>query len=105
MADDIWLSPAYGRDTAWIGIPSKRPFGKVTPHAAIFARFEQIMRAHGGRPHWAKEHSLRARELAPLYSRWADFLRVREKLDPNGTFLNSYLRELLGVDAPARARL
>mmetsp|Transcript_6349 Transcript_6349/g.16555 ORF Transcript_6349/g.16555 Transcript_6349/m.16555 type:complete len:494 (+) Transcript_6349:98-1579(+) len=104
-ADDIWLSPAYGRDTAWIGIPSKRPFGKETPHAAMFSRFEEIMQRHGGRPHWAKEHSVRAPQLRALYPRWADFLAVRARLDPDETFLNPYLRELLGVPAAARSRL
>jgi len=105
-ADDIWLSPAYGRDTAWVGIPAKRPFGKETPHAEVFAEFERVMLAHGGRPHWAKEHSLRAPALRGLYERWPDFLRARARLDPHGTFLNAYLRELLGVEGGAvRARL
>lgn len=104
-ADDIWLSPAHGRATAWIGIPAKRPFNRETPHADMFARFEQIMLRHGGRPHWAKDHSLRAAELARLYPRWADFLAVRKRLDPEGVFLNDYFRELLGVPAPVRSRL
>lgn len=55
------------------------------------------MLRHGGRPHWAKEHSLRAPQLRPLYARWEDFMRVRQALDPDGVFLNDYLRELLGV--------
>jgi L-gulonolactone oxidase len=27
-ADDIWLSPSYGRDSAWIGIIMYRPYGR-----------------------------------------------------------------------------
>lgn len=104
-ADDIWLSPAHGRATAWIGIPAKRPFNRETPHAAMFERFEQIMLRHGGRPHWAKDHSLRAPELAALYPRWADFLKARARLDPDGVFLNGYLREIFGVPAAARSRM
>jgi len=63
------------------------------------------MQRHGGRPHWAKEHSVRAPQLRALYPRWADFLAVRARLDPDETFLNPYLRELLGVPAAARSRL
>jgi L-gulonolactone oxidase len=30
-ADDIWLSPSYGRDSAWIGIIMYRPYGRYAP--------------------------------------------------------------------------
>lgn len=96
-ADDVWLSPAYERDTVWIGIPAKRPFDRETPHEAEFAHFEGIMLRHGGRPHWAKEHSVHAPLLRAMYPRWDAFLEARQRLDPHGVFLNEYLRELLGV--------
>lgn len=44
-------------------------------------------------------HTLTAHELRPLYPRWDDFQAVRRQLDPNGLFLNSYLRRLLGEAA------
>ncbi|HEX8728908.1 MAG TPA: D-arabinono-1,4-lactone oxidase, partial [Ktedonobacterales bacterium] len=37
------------------------------------------------------------------YPRWQDFLRVRATLDPQGVFLNDYLRRLLGVEAATAA--
>lgn len=101
-ADDIWLSPAYGRDTAWVGIPAKRPFGEETEHAEVFAAFEQIMLALDGRPHWAKEHSCDAHVLARRYEHWHDFMRVRERMDPEGVFLNDLARL---VGRPGRAKL
>ena len=57
-----------------------------------------MFRAHGGRPHWGKKHTLRAADLRPLNPDWDRFLAVRQRLDPDGVFLNGYLRGLLGVD-------
>lgn len=88
--DDAWLSPAYGRDSAFIAVHQYR--GR--PLEPYFPRAEAILRAHGGRPHWGKLHSLTARELAPLYPRWEDFHAQRRRLDPRGRFLNPYLRRL-----------
>ena len=39
-------------------------------------------------------HTLTARELRPLYPRWDDFQAVRRRLDPDGLFLNPYLRKI-----------
>lgn len=92
-ADDIWLSPFYQRDCVAISVHQYVGMD----HEAYFRGAEAIFRNHGGRPHWGKMHTLTARELAPLYPRWDDFLAVREKLDPRGSFLNPYLRQLFGV--------
>jgi FAD/FMN-containing dehydrogenase len=54
------------------------------------------MRAHGGRPHWGKLHSLEAAELADEYPRFADFLALRDRLDPDRVFVNDHLRRILG---------
>lgn len=90
--DDIWLSPAYGRDTAFVAVHMYRGM----PHEAYFSAMEAIFRRHGGRPHWGKMHSLEARELSRLYPRWNDFCRIRDEQDPEGRFLNSHLSSLLG---------
>ena len=54
------------------------------------------MRAHDGRPHWGKLHTLGAADLAPVYPRFADFLALRDRLDPDGLFTNGYLDRVLG---------
>ena len=64
--DDVWLSPAYGRDVAWVGIPSKRPHGKETAHAETFALFESVMLKYDGRTHWAKQHTCDGRSWNPF---------------------------------------
>lgn len=92
-ADDAYLSPAHGRPTVTISLHQNA----TLPFWEYFSDIEPIFRAHGGRPHWGKKHSLHAAELQPLYPAWDHFLEVRQRMDPTGVFLNPYLRELLGV--------
>ncbi|GHG45207.1 FAD-linked oxidoreductase [Streptomyces griseocarneus] len=91
-ADDIPLSTASGRDTAYIAVHMYRG----TPHRAYFTAAEQIMTAHGGRPHWGKLHSRDAAYLAGVYPRFGEFAAVRDRLDPHRVFGNDYLRRVLG---------
>jgi FAD/FMN-containing dehydrogenase len=91
--DDLSLSPAYGRDTVFISCHMYRGM----EYNRYFKGLEPIFLAHGGRPHWGKLHSLNAADLRPMYPKWDEFLSVREKYDPDGVFLNAYLRRLLGV--------
>ncbi|MEV6776746.1 D-arabinono-1,4-lactone oxidase [Streptomyces syringium] len=91
-ADDVLLSTAYGRDTAYLAVHMYRG----TPHRAYFTAAEQIMTAHGGRPHWGKLHSRDAAYLAGAYPRFAGFGALRDRLDPQRVFGNDYLRRVLG---------
>lgn len=95
-SDDIWLSPAYQRESAYIAVHMYRGM----PYRSYFTHIEQIFRRYDGRPHWGKMHTRRADELAALYPRWHDFRRLRAELDPQGMFLNDYLRALFDADAP-----
>jgi L-gulono-1,4-lactone dehydrogenase len=91
-ADDIWLSTAYGRDTAYIAIHQYVGM----PYQEYFAVFESIAATVGGRPHWGKMHTLGAGRLGALYPKFADFLRVRHEADPQRRFANPYLEQVLG---------
>lgn len=91
-ADDIPLSTASGRDSFYLAFHTHR----AADHTAYFALMEQVMRAHGGRPHWGKVHTRQADGLAPLYPRFDEFLEMRERLDPDRVFTNGYLRRVLG---------
>lgn len=103
-ADDAWLSPASGRASVFIGIIAYRPFGVDSAYAAYFAAFEGIMRELGGRPHWAKDFSLRGDAgFAQLYPRWADFKRLRAEMDPRGVFVNDFVRRTFGLPLPPQA--
>jgi FAD-linked oxidoreductase len=91
-ADDIWLSTAYGRDSAYIAIHQYAGL----PYRAYFDLFESVVAPVGGRPHWGKLHSLDAGRLSPLYPRFEDFRRVRAEVDPEARFGNAYLGRVLG---------
>jgi L-gulonolactone oxidase len=91
-ADDVWLSTAYERDSAYIAVHQYHRMD----HRRYFAAFEAIVAEHAGRPHWGKLHTLDAERLRPLYPRFDDFCRVRRQLDPAGLFGNEYLQRVFG---------
>lgn len=91
--DDTWLGTASGRNSVYIAV--HRYIRDRVPQ--YFPEMESILRSHGGRPHWGKQHTLRAPDLAQLYPRFEDFRAVRQQVDPQGLFVNDYLRELLGA--------
>lgn len=98
-ADDIWLSTAQGRDSAYIAI---HQFVGM-PYLEYFAGFASIAAEVGGRPHWGKMHNLDAPALQKLYPHFDDFRRIREELDPAGVFSNPYLDRVLGPLATSAA--
>jgi FAD-linked oxidoreductase len=91
-ADDVWLSTAYGRESAYVAIHQYAGL----PYQEYFDRFESIVAEVAGRPHWGKMHSLDAARLDSLYPRFGDFRRVRAEADPERRFGNAYLTRVLG---------
>ena len=91
-ADDIWLSTASGRDSAYIAIHQYAGL----PYREWFGRFESVVAEVDGRPHWGKMHSLDAARLRSLYPHFDDFRRVRAETDPEGRFGNGYLTKVIG---------
>ncbi|MEZ0066837.1 FAD-linked oxidoreductase [Streptacidiphilus sp. MAP12-20] len=91
-ADDLWLSTANGRDTAYIAVHLYRG----TADQGYFTEVEKIMTAHQGRPHWGKLHTRDAAYLAKAYPHFADFTALRDRVDPERRFANDYLRRVLG---------
>ncbi len=89
-ADEIWLSPAYKRDSAVISFHMY----KGMPYEQYFRDMEKIMKKYEGRPHWGKMHNQSSAHLHFLFPKLADFLAIRQELDPNGIFLNNYVQEL-----------
>ncbi|MFI5680841.1 D-arabinono-1,4-lactone oxidase [Streptomyces cellulosae] len=92
-ADDITLSTASGRDSAYIAVH----LVKGTPYQAYFSAAERIFTAYEGRPHWGKVHTRDAEYFAGVYPRFAEFTALRDRLDPDRRFQNDYLRRVLGA--------
>lgn len=89
-ADDIWMSPMNAGPVAAI---SMHQYAKMPWHEH-FAVAEAIFRAHGGRPHWAKRHTLTRADVDALYPMAERYRAVRRAADPSGTFLNPHLEAL-----------
>ena len=94
-ADDIPLSPAFGRPTGYVAVHVYHKF----EYEPYFREVEAIMNAYQGRPHWGKLHFQTAEALRPRYPQWDRFVEVRNRLDPNGMFQNRYLDQVLGARA------
>jgi FAD-linked oxidoreductase len=92
-ADDVWLSAAYGRDTAWVAV---HMFEHVR-YAAYFGAVEERALAVGGRPHWGKLHTRDAAWCADELPGFARFAAVRDRVDPDRVFSNDHLRHVLGA--------
>ena len=92
-ADDSWLSTASARPSVTISVHE----GASRDYKPLFLAAEDIFRGFDGRPHWGKVHFHSGRDLARLYPQWEAFHAIRSQFDPEGVFLNNYLRELFGT--------
>ncbi|HET6259510.1 D-arabinono-1,4-lactone oxidase [Pseudonocardia sp.] len=92
-ADDIPLSTAAGRDSAYIAVHVYRG----QPHEAYFGAVEAVLAGVGGRPHWGKLHTQTAATLCERYPAFDGFVALRDRLDPEGRFTNAYLDRVLGA--------
>jgi L-gulono-1,4-lactone dehydrogenase len=91
-ADDIPLSTASGRDSAYLAfhVPA------AVDHEPYFRLVAKVLDHYGTRPHWGKLHELDAELLRTRYPRFDEFVHLRDSLDPNGVFSNPYLDRVLG---------
>jgi len=96
--DDVWLSTAHGRETAYVAV---HQYARL-PHERYFDAVERIVAEVGGRPHWGKMHGLEADRLRELYPRFDDAVAVRDAADPEGVFANGYTDRVLGRAPAAR---
>ncbi|MFM9444758.1 D-arabinono-1,4-lactone oxidase [Streptomyces acidiscabies] len=91
-ADDITLSTASGRDSAYVAVHMVRG----AAYQAYFTIAERIFTAHEGRPHWGKVHTRDVEYFSRVYPRFGEFTALRDRLDPDRLFQNDYLRRVLG---------
>jgi xylitol oxidase len=89
--DDLWLSPAYGRDTATFHFT-----WTDDPDAALpaISAVEELLLPMGARPHWAKLTAATPGELIDCYPRRHDFELLMRRFDPNGKFGNDLIAAL-----------
>ena len=59
--------------------------------------FFNATRKYKGRPHWGKAFNMSPEEAHRLYPKLKKFLEIRKKLDPDGIFLNEFLKKTFGL--------
>jgi len=92
-ADALWLSPTFGR--AGIAFHFTWYNDRVRVDRAIDA-VEEVLVPLGARPHWGKLFHLDPSTLQDAFPRWAEFTRLRQRIDPTGVFLNRFTETYLG---------
>jgi xylitol oxidase len=97
-ADELWLSPAYRRDSVGIHFTWLGSAGAEVH--ALLPRIEEALRPFGARPHWGKAFRMSHDHVRAVTPRLDDFLALRRERDPRDVFRNHYLdRVLLGTSA------
>jgi xylitol oxidase len=98
-ADDLWMSPAFGRDSTCVHFtwrPHPEDVDRVNADvAAALAPF-------AARPHWGKRFPNGGGQ-AHLYPRAADFRSLVLDVDPAGKFRNTLVDDAIGL-VPATRR-
>jgi FAD-linked oxidoreductase len=97
-ADDVLLSPAYGRDSCQLGGYSARG----PDNARYLEAFETLMLSFDGRPHWGKEIRARRKALEVVLPKLMVFDGIRRRLDPQGRFGNRFVRQVFEQDSDLR---
>ena len=88
-ADDLWLSPAYGRDSLCIGFTWRK---HPTEVMALLADIEATLAPYEPRPHWGKLFVFDDDEnLARRFPRLPDFHDLTTTYDPTGKFTNAFI--------------
>jgi xylitol oxidase len=86
-ADDLWLSPSYGRDSVGLHFTWIDDVRAVTP---VIALVEEQLAPFDARPHWGKLFTTPGR-----YDRLTDFLHLMQRYDPTGKFRNNFINTYL----------
>lgn len=105
VANTVGKTPRPYLDTSCSKTPSLylnatlyRPYGQDPPcRERYYQAFEHLMKEYNGRPHWAKNfESVDNAYLSKVYGNdLADYLRVRNEVDPEGMFLGAWHRRVL----------
>lgn len=90
-ADELWMSPAQGRETVALHFTWRREPAAVL---AMARRVEDALSPFGARPHWGKVWDRIDHDQYPLLD---DFRALVERVDPAGKFRNAVVDRVLGT--------
>lgn len=98
-ADDLWLSPAFGRETVAIHFTWVRQPGPVLGAAQAI---QAALSPYAPRPHWGKVFDTHAFRAAACYPHLPHFIDLIRSFDPTGTFRSPLVDTLLGLGGSRR---
>ncbi|ARQ67833.1 FAD-binding protein [Streptomyces marincola] len=98
--DDLWLSPAQGRDSVALHFTWVKDTARVLP--ALGAMEERLLPL-GARPHWGKLTTASPADIAARFPHLPDFRRMVLDHDPAGQFRNDWVTGLLSAAEPSTA--
>lgn len=84
--DDLWLSPAYGRDSVALHFTWVADTARVLP---VVAEVERVLSPYDPRPHWGKVFS--PSWVGARYPRISEFAALVDTYDPRGVLRNDFL--------------
>ncbi|GAB2818882.1 FAD-binding protein [Streptomyces daliensis] len=90
-AEDLWLSPAYGRDSLTVHFTWVQDTAAVLP---AIAAMEELLMPLEARPHWGKLTTTSPGEIVALYERAPEFAALLQEHDPEGKFRNPFMAHL-----------
>ncbi len=94
-ADDLWMSPAYGRDTFSIGCTWQK---KPVEVRAVIPRMASALSEFDARPHLGKLFSSSSDELHRVYPRLGEWLELVDASDPDRKFDSPVLSVLRSAE-------
>jgi xylitol oxidase len=93
-ADDLWLSPAYGRDSVTFHFTWTRNESAVLP---VLAAIEERLMPLDPRPHWGKITTASPRKTIASYERAYDFEKLMVEYDPTHKFRNDFINHYFPI--------
>ncbi len=92
-ADDLWLSPAYGRDTVGIHFT----WHKDERILDVLPAIEEALLPLGARPHWGKVTVASPEQIVAAYPRFEDFRNLLNVTDPTGKCRSAVVESLMNA--------
>ena len=104
-ASDAWLSPSYQQDMVRIDVFWFRSrYDAPDAIEAFYRQYWELLEEFDFRPHWAKYlpdlTAMGPDFLARRYPQWAQWRKLRVRMDPKQIFVTDYWRQLLGLPPP-----
>lgn len=88
-ADDFWMSPCYKQDSITIHTTWTQKTKEVL---ALLPKIEAALAPFNAKPHWGKLFTMDTLTLQNRYEKYGDFVALAKSYDPDGKFINGYLR-------------